>query len=134
MYLIYLVSCFRIQEVFIEAEKNRFLFRGSPVVTVHEDNDKFKHLDDSILELIDRSGNANMKVAQSLIKILDRKEFWRKIWESEEDFSKNAIHEIVRLSEIFGNHFVAAKKEVGLEVPENVPLYDASGAVSSKIS
>lgn len=123
--------CSRIQEIFIEAGKNGFLFKGLPLVTVHEDNDKFKQLDDSVLQEIERSKNENMERAKSLIRSLRQKEFWTKIWESEEDFSKNVIH-CLRIN--CGNHFVTATKEVSLEVPKNVPLYDDSGKVSSKIS
>ncbi|CAO1334559.1 unnamed protein product [Diamesa tonsa] len=120
-----------IQEVFIEAGKNGFLFKGSPLVSVHEDNDKFKYLDDSILQEIERSENENMDGAKTLIEKLKQKEFWTKIWESEEDFSKNVIHSLRLNCE---NHFVAATKKVDLEVPKNVPLYDDSGKVSSKTS
>lgn len=101
------------------------------MVSVHEDNNKYKHLDDSILVEIERSENENMDKAKSLILSLKKKEFWTKIWESEEDFSKNVIH-CLRLN--CENHFVAAIKEVGLEVPKNVPLYDNSGKVSTKTS
>lgn len=120
----------RIQEIFIEAGKNGFLFKDLPLVSVHEDNDKFNQLDDSILQEIERSENGKMDRAKSLIISLRQKKFWTKIWESEEDF-KNVIC-CLRLN--CDNHFVAATKKIELEVPKNVPLYDDSGKVSSRIS
>lgn len=126
-----LISCSRIQEMLVEAGKHNFMFKDTPLVSVHNDNNKFRLLDDTILKQIHQSKIANMERAKKLYESLDNKEFWLKIWESEEDFSKNIIE---YLRQNCGNHFVSAKKEVGLEVPKNVPLYDANGLVPSRTS
>lgn len=126
-----LISCSRIQEMLLEAGKHNFMFMDSPLVSVHNDNNKFRFLDDKILEKIHKTNIRNMERAKELYESLENKEFWVKIWESEEDFSKNIIE---YLRQNCGNHFVSAKKEVGLEVPKNVPLYDANGLVPSRTS
>ena len=122
----------RIKKVFSEAHNNGFMFQGSTLVEAHKNNAIFMYLDDSVLQLIEISDNPDMGNAKSLIKAMKERAFWMDVWESETDFTTNVID---CLQKQFGDNFVTAIKEIKQhKVPDNVPLYNADGVMSTQIS
>jgi HD superfamily phosphohydrolase len=100
---------------------------GLPLTEVHRNSDAYLKLEDSVLEVIQKSDESNdlIKEAKQILKNLNEDRIYEMVWESIDDDGADMFEVLVKK---FGKKFVNVGKFIpSAEVPTNVPLYNDDG-------
>lgn len=124
----------QLQDICVLADHGGLKIGDISITKVQNDCSLYLQLDDNVLDLIRNSSIDNhcMNEAKSLLKNLDKKQYYKFIYESRNVNDATSIYKDLVYK--FGDIFCTAKKKIPNAVIPKIPLYDDSGSTIYKTS